>query len=130
MGHDEGNMTVGLTGFLVGAAIGAGVALLLAPKPGRELREDIRRVAREAQDEFKSRRGDLEDRLGRILDDISAKADELSRGGKDMLEERKRALIAAIEAGKQAYEEERAKYRSQRSVRAVEEEGRPTQAAS
>jgi gas vesicle protein len=43
-----------LTTFGVGLLVGAGIALMLAPKPGRELREDIRdrlRRAPEALDE-------------------------------------------------------------------------------
>jgi gas vesicle protein len=36
--------------FLVGGVVGAGVALLLAPKPGKEVREDIKRFATSTKD--------------------------------------------------------------------------------
>ncbi len=36
--------------FLVGGAVGAGVALLLAPKAGNELRSDLKRFATTAKD--------------------------------------------------------------------------------
>ena len=36
--------------FLVGGAVGAGVALLLAPKPGKELRRDIKRFGTSTKD--------------------------------------------------------------------------------
>jgi gas vesicle protein len=39
-----------LTTFGVGVLVGAGIALMLAPKPGRELREDIRERLRRAPD--------------------------------------------------------------------------------
>jgi gas vesicle protein len=37
--------------FGVGLLVGAGIALMLAPKPGRELRQDIRDRLRRAPDE-------------------------------------------------------------------------------
>ena len=37
--------------FGIGLLVGAGIALLLAPKPGRELREDIRQRLRRGPDE-------------------------------------------------------------------------------
>jgi gas vesicle protein len=39
--------------FGIGLLVGAGVALLLAPKPGRELRHDIRAKIRPGKDEEK-----------------------------------------------------------------------------
>jgi gas vesicle protein len=38
---DDGNGGSFLMGLLTGAAIGAGVAMLFAPKPGREIRRDL-----------------------------------------------------------------------------------------
>lgn len=38
--------------FGVGLLVGAGIALILAPKPGRELREDIRDRLRRAPDDL------------------------------------------------------------------------------
>jgi gas vesicle protein len=37
--------------FGVGLLVGAGIALMLAPKPGRELREDLRERLRRAPDD-------------------------------------------------------------------------------
>ncbi len=100
--------------FLTGAVVGVGLALLFAPKSGRELREDLRRATRNAGDELKSRKDELDDQMSAVLDDIAIKAEELSRSGKDMVEERRRALMAAIEAGKRAYELERLRAESER----------------
>ncbi|MBC8133503.1 MAG: YtxH domain-containing protein [Deltaproteobacteria bacterium] len=44
-----GQMTATLATFGVGLLVGAGVALLLAPKPGRELREQLRTKLRRAE---------------------------------------------------------------------------------
>jgi hypothetical protein len=38
--------------FGIGLLVGAGIGLLLAPKPGRELREDLRDRLRKAPEEF------------------------------------------------------------------------------
>jgi len=47
MAHDDDGLTKGLfLGFLAGSVIGAVTALLLAPKSGRELREDIKTSSR------------------------------------------------------------------------------------
>jgi hypothetical protein len=45
--------------FGIGLLVGAGIALLLAPKPGRQLREDLREKLRRAPQ-------DAEDRIGQV----------------------------------------------------------------
>jgi hypothetical protein len=49
--------------FGIGLLVGAGIALMLAPKPGRELRQDIRAKLRrgKADSEDKSPEGAVED---------------------------------------------------------------------
>jgi hypothetical protein len=50
--QSTGSWIAGTLGtFGVGLLVGAGIALLLAPKPGRELRQDIRERLRRAPDE-------------------------------------------------------------------------------
>jgi len=73
--------------FAIGAAIGAGVALLYAPRSGRETRELLAEKRRLAQDKVQDA---LEDAKGFV------------RG-------KQTELKAAYEAGKQAMREERAK---------------------
>ena len=46
MKHADDNTTRYVTGFLIGAAVGVGLALLIAPRPGRELRGLIAQRAR------------------------------------------------------------------------------------
>jgi len=50
--------------FGVGLAVGAGVGLLLAPKPGRELRDDLSRRA-----------GQLGDRIRRRMPEIDSQSE-------------------------------------------------------
>lgn len=120
MGH-ENEGSYGLGALLFGAAIGAGLALLLAPKPGRELREDLRRMARDTTDDLRLRGENLGGRVSDVWNEIALRAEELSHSGKDMVDERRRALMAAIEAGRRAYEEERMRYRSERPMASAAE---------
>jgi len=46
MGEEGGNGGFTMTGFLVGAMVGAGLALLLAPAPGGETRRKVGETAR------------------------------------------------------------------------------------
>jgi len=75
--------------FLVGSLVGAGAALLLAPKSGRELRQDIKRLASTTRDT--------------VVSGI-----EKSR---ELYEETSSAVKGAVEAGKMAYIQERDKHR-------------------
>ena len=69
------NRTDALMAFLLGAAVGAGVALLLAPQSGEETRrqlgdrakrlgEDVDEKLRTAKDEVKARAGDVKSAIG------------------------------------------------------------------
>jgi gas vesicle protein len=70
-----------LVPFLAGGLVGAGVALLLAPKSGRELRKDIKGIAESTGD----------------------KITETVDKGKELYGESTAAVKNAIEAGKMAY---------------------------
>ena len=78
-----------LVPFLVGGLVGAGVALLLAPKAGKELRSDIKEITSETRET------------------VASAIDK----GKELYEGSKSAVKNAVEAGKSAYVEEREKHR-------------------
>jgi gas vesicle protein len=78
--------------FLVGAAVGAGVALLFAPQSGKETREMIRDRANEGADYVKRQSRDLRENAGDYVDK-----------GKELLSRQRDQLSAAVQAGKQAY---------------------------
>src|SRR4026207_2199463 len=84
--------------FLVGGGIGAVVALLFAPRSGRETREIIAQRANESRDKVLSASRNVSDRVTAYID-----------RGKEVVSSQKEQLAAAIEAGKQAYRDEKAK---------------------
>jgi gas vesicle protein len=65
--HDDSAGSAGalLAGITIGALIGAGVALLLAPQAGEETRRDLSRRARELRDEATDRWDDATHRARR-----------------------------------------------------------------
>jgi gas vesicle protein len=61
--HDTHGGRSFLSGFLIGALVGAGLALLFAPQSGVETRRIIRRKARKLADEARERYEDVKDRV-------------------------------------------------------------------
>lgn len=85
LNNKETRATSILVPFLVGGVVGAGIALLLAPKSGKDLRRDIKDVA------------------SKTRDTVAAGIED----GKDLYSESKIAVKGAIDAGRQAFVEER-----------------------
>ena len=54
--HDEKTNGVGLQAFMLGALVGAGVGLLLAPRPGAETRRQIADLAHKAREKARALR--------------------------------------------------------------------------
>lgn len=100
MSEDNNNISTGtvLLSFFAGAAVGAGVALLLAPKTGEELRGKIKELADDAVDKIKDYASEAQDKIKSSIED-----------GKEMLLEKKSIIASAIEAGKEAMEREKEK---------------------
>jgi gas vesicle protein len=96
MSEDNGASKLGF--FLAGLGIGAVLAILFAPKSGKETRDYIAQRAEEGRDYVKAKTGELR-----------KQAEETVEKGKDLVTKQKELLSAALEAGKQAYQEEKAK---------------------
>ncbi len=73
MADEEGGR---LSWFVVGAAIGAAVALLYAPKPGKETRDLLSRKTDESREALTSTSNDLFDRGKDLYDRGRAIADD------------------------------------------------------
>lgn len=85
-----------LTYLLVGAGIGAALALLLTPKSGRDLRKSIAEASRNGVHKGS-------EAVHAIGEHVSERVESV-RGAVDG---KRSALVGAIEAGRAAYREER-----------------------
>jgi gas vesicle protein len=116
MHHKEETCSSGVAvlSFLTGTAIGAALALLLAPRSGRETRELIA----EYGTEFKDRTtGEIRDRGEDVVEhgrdmiergrEMIARGTEMVGHGRTYLDEKKKTLSAAIDAGKEAMQREK-----------------------
>ena len=120
-----------LTFLLIGGGIGATLALLFAPKSGRELRGDIADYTKRGVDAAGEQARILGDRAtelygttagkvsevygaaaGRVSDAYGTAREKVTSGAESVSEvagRQKDQIAAAIEAGKQAYREEKRK---------------------
>jgi len=87
--RDNRNTRSILIPFAVGGLVGAGTALLLAPKSGKELRKDIKGLALDTRN----------------------KVNETFDKGKELYVDNVTAIKGAVEAGKTAYLTEMEKHR-------------------
>ena len=92
----------GIGSFIIGAVLGAGIALLLAPRTGEETRREIARRARRAQD---AAQGFVEDVSGTVADKFSqvrASVEERIDATFEAVDAKKRQVSNAVEAGRAA----------------------------
>ena len=90
--------------FLIGGMVGAGIALLLTPQSGSRTRQRIRKTTR-----------DMTDIAGSYYEQMRETIGTAAVKGKGLVSEKKPLLAAAIDAGKQAYVEEKKKRSRDRS---------------
>lgn len=141
--REESSASTKLTYLLIGGGIGAILALLFAPKSGQELREDIADATRKGLEKGKETAAQLQERAGEYYEVSREKAGELYQTAQEkateyaelakdkaeqITEKAKGAaarttnpLSAALEAGKEAYLEEK-----RRTETSAITEGRPT----
>ena len=85
-----------LLSFFFGGLIGAGVALLIAPKTGEETRRMIKELAEEVKEKAED-----------YIDQAKGTATAYVEKGKDFVEKEKNLITKSVEAGKEAYKKEK-----------------------
>lgn len=97
MSEERGYSGLGFAvGFILGGALGASLALLFAPEPGRRTRERLRDLA-----------AGVRDKTVAVSDELRDKADEVLERSREVFEEKKAILSTAVQAGKEASRRER-----------------------
>ena len=84
--------------FLVGLGIGAVVGILFAPKSGEETRQYLTEKAEEGREYAQRKARELRER-----------AEDLVERGKQAATQKRDSIAAAVEAGREAYQREKAK---------------------
>lgn len=85
--------------FVLGGLVGAGIALLTAPRSGRETRERIREFSDESRKKASEYTEHAKEKLSSAVEH-----------GKEFISEKKSLISSAIEAGKDAYSKEKEKH--------------------
>jgi len=100
MGNGESGRNAGcmFLAFFFGGLVGAGVALLLAPQPGKETRQKIKELA-----------DDAKGKATQYAEEVKSKLTSTVGKGKEFVEEKKSLITTALEAGKEAYTKEKEK---------------------
>jgi|SRR6202166_3597828 gas vesicle protein len=98
MSENNNNVGSKVSFFLVGLGIGALVGILFAPKSGEETREFLSQKADEGRDYAQRKARELRER-----------AEDILERGKTVAVRQKENLSAAVDAGRDAYQREKAK---------------------
>jgi gas vesicle protein len=116
-----------IKGLVVGGLIGAALGILYAPKSGKETRDDIARKTEElvtkAKEEYekaleKSKAAyesavkhlkDMELSAKEKVEEVESKVSEYAHQGAEILQDNKTRLKKALDAGVEAYREEKSK---------------------
>ena len=110
--HDEPYIVIekhsgGVSDFLLGALIDAGVALLFAPRSGRETRADIGRRARAAQDRVRDVATGVTDQVVDTFETARSRIEEQIESAREAIVTKKEQVSRAMEAGREAAQQAR-----------------------
>jgi gas vesicle protein len=92
----------GAGSLLLGLAVGAGLALLLAPQSGEETRRAIARRARRASEAAQDFVGDVSGTVADKFQDVRASVEERIEATLDTVDRKRRQVTNAFDAGRAA----------------------------
>jgi gas vesicle protein len=99
--------SAGVAPFLIGLAIGAGAALLFAPRSGEATRRDLRRRARRVRRAAEQAVSDVADSVSDTFDDAKQRVEDRIDSVRDAIDLKKRQVDRAMKAGRSAAREAR-----------------------
>jgi len=118
MASEDNGMGKGLlVGFLTGAAVGSIIALLFAPKSGRELRQDIKTKSQDFMEDAEQYLINAKDKASQLINEGKKKSEKLVADAKEkvdallgeaekILSDAKDKTGAYVQSGKEKIEKE------------------------
>jgi len=113
--RDERNGSRSLLVFLAGSLIGAGISLLYAPLSGEKTRQYLRIQTKRAKRKARHLTENVREDIDNLIDEIKETTDRVIEEGIELTKEKKAEILAAIEAGKKAMEEEKKRIERQKT---------------
>ena len=104
--RDDKNVVViersdgGLGAFLFGLAMGAGAALLFAPRTGEDMRRELRNQGRRLRTSAVEKAEDLQELLSGGYDDARSRVEEGVHSARDTIQRNKENAKDAVDAGR------------------------------
>jgi gas vesicle protein len=99
--------SAGAAPFLVGLAIGAGLALLFAPSSGEETRRQIKQRAMRARRAAEQMASEVTDTVTDTFHDARRRVEERIDSARDAIDLKRRQVRRAVDAGRVAAQEAR-----------------------
>ena len=97
----------GVGSFIIGLAVGAGVALLFAPRTGEATRRDIQRSAQRMGDQAQNLVTGVADSVSQTIQDARMRVETRIGAARDSVDLKRRQVTNAVDAGRMAAQEAR-----------------------
>jgi gas vesicle protein len=98
----------GMSSFLLGLAVGAGLALLFAPQSGLETRRSLSRNARKVRRAAEDAVGEVTEKVGETFETARQRVEEKIDEARTSIEVKKEQVQRAMQAGREAAQQARA----------------------
>lgn len=105
MHHDDNRVIAGA--FLLGGLIGAGLALLYAPRSGKETRRDISRTTRRLKNNAVDLVEDTIQSVDEFVGDVKDRASEIIDRGLELSEGARKEIVKSFEYGQKVMEKQK-----------------------
>jgi len=93
--------------FLLGGLIGAGIALLYAPKSGRETRKEISKAARRVKRDAVDLVEDTIQNVDEFVDTVKSHASDIIERGVELSDSAKKEVLKSLDYGQKIIEKQK-----------------------
>jgi gas vesicle protein len=97
----------GLSSFLLGIAVGAGIALLFAPQSGAETRRGLARGATRVRRAAEGAVGDVKEKVAETYESARQRVEEKIEETREAIEQKRSQVQRAVQAGREAAQQAR-----------------------